>query len=125
MLDNLTGSEAHPGDPFVGEFVWTREHNQFGWASYLGDAVPEAPQVPARVSSFAGLPHTWMMTASLDLFRDENLAYAGGLLAAGVSTEIICYEGACHGFQAIPGTTVGKRYVHDHMTALARGLGIE
>ena len=124
MLDNLTGTEAQPGDPLVGEFVWTRPHNQYGWESYLGDAAPVAPQVPARVERFEGLPHTWMMTASLDLFRDENIAYANGLLAAGVSTEIICYEGACHGFQMIPGTGVGKRYVRDHMEALARGLGV-
>ena len=124
MLDNLTGSESHPGDPLVGEFVWTRAHNQYGWQSYLGDAPRTAPQVPARVDSFEGLPHTWMMTASLDLFRDENIAYANGLLAAGIGTEIICYEGACHGFQMIAGASVSKRYVRDHMEALARGLHI-
>ena len=124
MLDNLTGTESQPGDAYVGEFIWTRERNQFGWASFLGDAAHEAPQVPARVVSYAGLPHTWMMTASLDLFRDENFAYAQNLLAAGVSTELVCYEGACHGFQMIPGTEVGKRYIRDHRAALARGLGI-
>ena len=124
MLDNLTGSESCPGDPFVGEFVWTRERNLFGWESYLGDAPAEAPQVPARVADFSGLPPTWMMTASLDLFRDENIAYAQGLLAAGIPAELIVYEGACHGFQMVQGTELGRRYVRDHMDALARGLGI-
>ena len=63
MLDNRTGSEAYPGDALVGEFVWTRELNQYGWQSYLGQAAPEAPQVPARLQSFEGLPPTWMFTA--------------------------------------------------------------
>jgi len=56
MLDNLTGDADHPGDPLVGEFVWTRANNQFGWQSYLGDSPAVAPQVPARVESFTGLP---------------------------------------------------------------------
>lgn len=125
MLDNQTGSEHQPGDPLTGEFVWTRERNLFGWAAYLGNAPAEAPQVPARVGSFAGLPPTWMMTASLDLFRDEDIAYAQGLLAAGIRTELVVYEGACHGFQMIPATTLGQRYARDHLAALARGLGLD
>ena len=31
MLDDRTGSSQHYGDPLVGEFVWTRELNQYGW----------------------------------------------------------------------------------------------
>ncbi|MGI9326151.1 MAG: alpha/beta hydrolase fold domain-containing protein, partial [Pseudomonadales bacterium] len=58
MLDNLTGSAAQPGDPLVGEFVWTRASNLFGWTCFLGGAAAEAPQVPARVSDYAGLPPT-------------------------------------------------------------------
>ena len=50
MLDNLTGSESAPGDPLVGEFVWTRQSNAFGWSCYLGDHPPSA-YVPARVAS--------------------------------------------------------------------------
>ena len=46
MLDDRTGSSQHYGDPLVGEFVWTRELNQYGWSSYLGNAERSAPQVP-------------------------------------------------------------------------------
>ena len=81
--------------------------------------------MPARVEDPAGLPRTWMMTASLDLFRDENISYAQRLLAAGIPTELVVYEGACHGFQLIPGTKLGGRYQRDHLQALARGLGVE
>lgn len=125
MLDNLTGDQDHPGDPLVGEFVWTRESNQFGWSCYLGDAEAIAPQVPSRVTDYAGLPPTWMFTATMDLFRDENIVYAQHLMRAGIATDLNIYAGACHGFQMIPGTQIGARYVADHMAALARGLGVQ
>lgn len=125
MLDNRTGTAESPGDPLTGEFVWTRESNQYGWSSLLGDGPAEAPQVPARVSHFEGLPPTWMFTVGLDLFRDENIAYAQGLLAAGVPTELIVLPGACHGFQAIPKTRLGARYARLHRAGLAAGLGIQ
>ena len=124
MLDNLTGDPDHPGDPLVGEFVWTRQRNQYGWASYLGDAPAAAPQVPARVASYEGLPPTWMFTVQLDLFRDENIAYAQNLMAAGVPVDLQMYAGACHGFQMLPGSQLGMRYIEDHMAALGRGLGV-
>jgi len=125
MLDNLTGTDAQPGDPLVGEFVWTRSRNRFGWESYLGGAAGVAPQVPARVEDLTGLPGTWMFTAALDLFRDENLDYAQRLLTAGVPVELLLYPGACHGFQMLPGTAMTARFTADHRAALARGLGID
>ena len=124
MLDDRTGTPEQPGDPLVGEFLWTRASNQYGWRSYLGDAPAQAPQVPSRVEDFAGLPATWMATAALDLFRDENIEYAFRLMQAGVRTELISYPAACHGFQMVPGTELGARYARDHLDALARGLGV-
>ena len=124
MLDDRTGSPEQPGDPLVGEFIWRRSSNQYGWRSYLGSAPAEAPQVPARLKDCSGLPPTWMATAALDLFRDENLDYARRLMEAGVRTELISYPAACHGFQMLPGTALGARYAQDHLQALARGLGV-
>lgn len=125
MLDNLTGSAGHEGDPLVGEFVWTREHNQFGWACYLGDSEPVAPQVPSRLESYEGLPRTSIFTAALDLFRDENIRYAEELLRAGVAADLIVYPGACHGFQFVAGSGLSKRYSRDHLEGLARGLSVD
>ena len=122
MIDDRTGSESHPGDPLTGEFVWTRERNLLGWAYYLGDTAPSAPYAAARADSLEGLPPTWLSTAALDLFRDENIDYAQRLLAAGIATELIIYPGACHGFQMAPGAGVTKQYLRDHAEALARGL---
>jgi acetyl esterase/lipase len=123
MLDNLTGTEEFPGDPLVGEFVWTRDSNRFGWSCYLGEHDAVSPHVPSRVETVVGLPPTWMFTAALDLFRDENIAYAQRLLAAGIATELIVMPGACHGFQLLPGTSLGKSYVNDHLRALGKALG--
>ncbi len=124
MLDDRTGSDEAPGDPLTGEFVWTRASNRFAWAAYLGDAERSAPQVPARAASLAGLPNTWMFTGMLDLFRDENIAYARRLMAEGVQTGLIVYPGACHGFQLIPASGLTRRFRDDHLAGLARGLAV-
>ena len=123
MLDDRTGSEQNPGDPLVGEFVWTRQLNQYGWSRYLGDAERAAPQVPARLDSYSGLPPTWMFTATMDLFRDENIDYARRLMEAEVSCDLVVYPGACHGFQMVEGSKISKRFRKDFMEALERGLG--
>lgn len=122
MIDDRTGSDDYPGDPLTGEFVWTRERNQLGWAYYLGETDPSAPVVPARAASLKGLPPTWLSTAALDLFRDENITYAKRLLQDGVPTELILYPRACHGFQMAAMAGVTKQYLRDHAEALARGL---
>jgi len=122
MLDDRTGSDEHPADPLTGEFVWTAQSNQYAWNVYLADAPRAAPQVPARAASLEGLPRTWIHTVSLDLFRDENIAYANRLMAAGVHTELSVFPGACHGYQGVPNTYLGKRYARQFMDALSRGL---
>lgn len=122
MIDDRTGSAIQPGDPLTGEFVWTRERNQLGWSYYLGGSAPDAPVVPARAENLEGLPPTWLSTAALDLFRDENIAYAQELLKAGVSTELVVYPGTCHGFQMVRDARVTKQYVRDHAEALGRAI---
>ena len=125
MIDDRTGTPDLPGDPVTGEFVWTRHNNQFGWNCYLGDAARAAPQVPARADNLKGLPKTWIATAALDLFREENVAYAQRLMADGVATDLTIYAGACHGFQLMRDAGVSKRYVADFFGALKRGLSID
>jgi len=122
MLDDRTGTEASPGDPLVGEFVWNRHCNEFGWSCYLGDMPARGPFVPARVDSVEGLPPTWMFTVGLDLFRDENIAYAQRLMAAGIATELVVLPKACHAFQWVPDSPLSKRYIHDHLQALGKAL---
>ena len=58
-----------------------------------------------------GLPQTWMYTSDIELFYDEDIAYARRLVDAGVDTTLEVISGAPHGFEA---------WARD--TDLARGL---
>ena len=124
MLDDTTGTDENPGDPLVGEFVWTREFNKYAWNCYLQGSKREAPQVPSRLEKFDDLPPSWMFTVSLDLFRDENINYAHELMRAGVSCDLVVYPGACHAFQQIETSELAIRYQEDFLNALRRGLKV-
>ncbi len=85
--------------------VWTARSNRFGWTSYLGGP-PGAEGVspyaaPARRADLSGLPPAWIGVGTLDLFHDEDLAYAERLVDSGVPCELHVVPGAFHGFDAL------------------------
>jgi triacylglycerol lipase len=125
MLDDRTCVDATP-NPFVGEFIWTRHSNAFGWAALLGVA-PGSSAVspyaaPARAADLKGLPPTYLATATLDLFVDENLEYSRRLIRAGVPVELHVYPGAFHGFDLAPDARVAKQARRDSLEALKLAL---
>ncbi|MCT7658887.1 alpha/beta hydrolase [Mycobacterium deserti] len=83
-----------------GHRLWNQSSNRFGWSAYLGDA-DRTVAVPARRDDLSGLPPAWIGVGALDLFHDEDLAYAERLRAAGVPCRVEVVEGAFHGFDAI------------------------
>ena len=87
-----------------GHRLWTQGSNRFGWSAYLGGADP-AVAVPGRRQDLAGLPPTWIGVGTLDLFHDEDLAYAERLRAAGVDCQVEQVYGAFHGFDQIAAKT--------------------
>ncbi|WP_438984631.1 alpha/beta hydrolase [Aequoribacter sp.] len=104
MLDDRTASTVEPAPP-VGEFIWTRASNRFGWGALLGHE-PGGEGVspyaaPARAADVSGLPTTFMYTGALDLFMEEDLEYAKRLMCAGVPTELHVYQGAIHAFEML------------------------
>lgn len=56
--------------------------------------------VPARREDLSGLPPAWIGVGSMDLFHDEDAAYAQRLSATGVKCELVVIPGAFHGFDA-------------------------
>lgn len=125
MIDDRTC--ASPPHSYAGEFIWTPHNNHFGWAALLGQEPGGASVSPyaaaARADDLAGLPPTFIMTGALDLFVDEDIAYARRLIAAGVPTELHVHPGAFHGFDMLPGPGVANRAHAGRLDALRRALG--
>jgi acetyl esterase/lipase len=126
MLDDRTCTTDDP-HPYAGQVGWTASSNRFGWSSLLGDEAGKdgvsSYAAPARAEDLSGLPPTFIITAALDLFVDENFEYARRLTRAGVPTEFHCYPGAIHGFYSIPGSRVSDRAIAESHAALARSFG--
>ena len=105
MLDDRS---AGPEFDNQGHRLWSQGSNRFGWDAYLGTADP-ADAVPARRADLSGLPPAWIGVGTLDLFHDEDLAYAQRLRAAGVPCQVEVVEGAFHGFDQIASKTEVSR----------------
>lgn len=126
MLDDRTGS-TRPVPPTQGQIVWTAADNRKGWSSLLGQPAgrPTVPanSVPARVASLAGLPPTFIGVGGIDLFVDEDIAFARRLTDAGVATELLVVPGAFHGFELIaPQAAVSRQFKGALEAALSRAL---
>jgi acetyl esterase len=78
----------------------TAEAVEFCWRTYLGDgADPGAPDVsPLRAGDLRGLPLAYVAVAGFDVLRDEGVAYAEALEAAGVPVTLRRYDDMPHGF---------------------------
>lgn len=122
MLDdrNMTGNEAI--EPLA---FWKTQDNIVAWTALLGDKAgkPDADvspyTAPARAERLAGVPPAYIDVGSLDIFRDESIAYATRLLAEDVSTELHVYPGVPHAFEPIaPNISIAKRAYENRLMAL-------
>lgn len=122
MLDDRSGVRTDLDER--GFRLWDTRSNRVGWKAYLGHEAGEAEAdpiaVPARNENLAGLPRTWIGVGSLDLFCDEDQAYADRLRAAGVSCETIVIEGVFHGFDGIVRDSKATQRFRESMYAVMR-----
>lgn len=108
--------------------VWNNDSNGFGWLAYLG-ATPggetaPAYAVPARREDLAGLPPAWIGVGDIDLFYDEDRAYAEQLGNAGVEVTFVEVPGAPHGFESWASkTAVSREYLANARCWLGRIIG--
>lgn len=111
MLDDRNTTPDPELTPFA---TWTYDDNATGWGALLGDAVggPEGSPygAAARLEDFSGLPPAYIEVGELDIFRDEDLAYAQRLVAAGISTELHLHPEVPHAFEVlVPGAAISAR----------------
>lgn len=122
-LDDRSAEVAHPLDDAFR--MWDRASNHLGWTSYLStsDVPPPAFAVPARTNDLSGLPPAWIGVGTLDLFHDEDVAYAERLRAEGIEVELEIVPGAYHAFDAVDAKAqVSVDFQASQLAALARHL---
>ena len=134
MLDYRTGGEADIyNNEYAGEFVWTKENNVFGWGKLLAGQEKKLTDeemiyfspATATAEQLKGLPETFMIVGSLDLFCGEDMDYARKLMEAGVFTELFVEPGVPHAYEYLEGTPQTKRFYELRNHATARMLGME
>ena len=134
MLDYRTGGEGDLyNNEYAGEFIWTKENNVFGWGKLLAgqekklteeEMIYFSPAV-ATAGQLKGLPETFMIVGSLDLFCGEDMDYARKLMEAGVFTELYVEPGVPHAYEYLEGTPQTERFFELRNHATARMLGLE
>ena len=80
--------------------MWNSALNRLMWMGYLPDPTRGniAYASPAEAEDLRNLPPAYVETAQYDCLRDEGIAYAKALYAAGVPVALCNTKGTMHGF---------------------------
>lgn len=121
MLDDRTTVVDESIAPFL---TWTYDDNITGWGALLGRAAGgetvSSYAAPARATDLTGLPPAYVDVGELDIFRDEDVAYAGRLAATGTSVELHVHPGCPHAYEAFaPDAGVSRRTLADRVRVIA------
>jgi acetyl esterase/lipase len=109
--------------------LWDRRSNDAGWDALLGDR-RGTDQVsiyaaPARATDLSGLPPAYIDCGSAEVFRDEDVAYASAIWAAGGVAELHVWAGGFHSFDGMaPQAAVSVAARETRTRFVARILGI-
>lgn len=103
MLDDRDATVSTHQIDGVG--VWDRGSNITGWTALLGarkgtDDV-SIYAAPARATDLSDLPPAFIDCGSAEVFRDEDVAYASAIWAAGGQAELHVWPGGFHGYEAL------------------------
>lgn len=126
MLDCRSGSAAAPQqNGTAGVIGWPAQANQFCWQCLRGNHALDDPRIgwfsPALQDDLRDLPSTFLAVGALDLFLEEDVAFAMRLSRAGVSVELHVYPGAPHMFDQCPGDVTDQSML-DVLRSLRRSI---
>ena len=126
MIDDRHNTPS--GHSITHPTVWNRDVSLKAWKMYLGDEFGGDDVSPyaaaARAKDLSGLPPAFVTVGTLDLFRDEDIAYAQRLMAADIPTELQVYPGMYHGAEmSAPDAEVSTRMRLGYRDAVKRAIG--
>ena len=109
--------------------LWSRPRAKISWDCYLGPGRAGSDDVsiyaaPARATHLAGLPPAYVSVMHFDPLRDEGIAYALGMLAAGVSVELHLFPGTFHGSMLIQDAQISQREQAEAIAVLRQALAL-
>jgi acetyl esterase/lipase len=117
MIDDRTA--CRDDHAVRGWLTWTPSSNRRAWTAYLGrePRMSDAPEyaAPARRLDVGGLAPAWIGIGELDLYYEENVAYAEKLKAAGVPCELLTVPGMYHGADGMVQDALSMRNFHASM----------
>jgi acetyl esterase/lipase len=121
MVDDRNETESSQEITDIG--IWDRAANIEAWAWYLGGKEADQYAAPARADDLAGLPPAFIDVGTVDMFRDEDIAFAQRLMAAGVPTELHVHPGSYHAAETFaPDAALSRRTWSLRTDALRRAL---
>jgi acetyl esterase/lipase len=124
MLDDRTALRDDLDER--GYRLWNNVSNDYG-ALLPGCPAGFRRRQRPRVARPLRGPHraapAWVGVGTLDLFLDEDLAYAERLRSAGVPCRVEVVEGAFHAFDYLaPGSSISRRFRDAQLDALAEAF---
>lgn len=118
---------AAPGQfPSHGKFgtgyVLTSRTMEYCNRHYFGPSglAPDFRGAPLLAAEFAGLPPALIQVAGYDALRDEGIAYAERLMAAGVPVSLVDYPGLSHGYLNMAGKIKTAALAFDQVCSALR-----
>ncbi|MCO8270526.1 alpha/beta hydrolase [Actinoplanes sp. TRM 88003] len=121
MIDDTNTTAS--SDEIVDIGIWDRAGNIEAWAWYLGGRPADQYAAPTRAEDLSGLPPAFIDVGTVDLFRDEDIAFAQRLMAAGVPTELHVHPGSYHAAETFAAdAALSQRIWAMRLDALRRAL---
>jgi acetyl esterase/lipase len=121
MIDDR--NETSSSREIVDIGIWDREGNIQAWEWYLAGKDADHYAAPARAEDVSGLPPAFIDVGTVDLFRDEDIAFAQRLMEAGVPCELHVYPGSYHAAETFaPESALSQRIWGNRIDGLKRAF---